>query len=65
MGAAKIKKGDEVVVLSGKDKGLTGTVLVVYGDRDKVLSARRILVNHFRDDPAHQAVHTLAAHAEG
>ena len=29
------------------------------GDRDKVLSARRILVNHFRDDPAHQAVHAF------
>ena len=29
------------------------------GDRDKVLSARRILVNYFRDDPEHQAVHTF------
>jgi len=29
------------------------------GDRDKVLSARRILVNRFRDDPAHQVVHTF------
>ncbi len=29
------------------------------GDRDKVLSARRILVNCFRDDPAHQAVHAF------
>ncbi len=29
------------------------------GDRDKDLSARRILVNFFRDDPAHQAVHAF------
>ena len=29
------------------------------GDRDKALSARRILVNHFRDDPVHQAVHAF------
>lgn len=29
------------------------------GDRDKALSARRILVNHFRTDPAHRAVHTF------
>jgi hypothetical protein len=29
------------------------------GDRDKALSARRILVNYFRDDPAHRAVHTF------
>lgn len=29
------------------------------GDRDKALSARRILVNRFRDDPSHQVVHTF------
>ena len=29
------------------------------GDRDKALSARRILVNHFRDEPSHQAVHAF------
>ena len=29
MGAAKIKKGDNVVVRSGKDKGRNGTVLQV------------------------------------
>ncbi|MGQ9730129.1 MAG: heparinase II/III domain-containing protein [Candidatus Zipacnadales bacterium] len=33
--------------------------LVFGGDRDKELSARRILVNYYRDDPAHQAVHTF------
>ena len=29
------------------------------GDRDKVLSARRILVNYFRDDATHQFVHAF------
>jgi hypothetical protein len=29
------------------------------GDRDKALSSRRILVNRFRDDPAHQAVNAF------
>ncbi len=29
------------------------------GDRDKTLSARRILVNHFRADPDHQVVHAF------
>jgi hypothetical protein len=29
------------------------------GDRDKALSARRILVNRFRDDPDHRAVHAF------
>jgi len=30
---------------------------VFTGERDKALSARRILVNRFRDDPVHQVVH--------
>jgi hypothetical protein len=29
------------------------------GDRDQVLASRRILVNHFRDDPDHQAIHAF------
>jgi len=29
------------------------------GDRDKALSARRILVNRFREDPSHQVVHAF------
>jgi large subunit ribosomal protein L24 len=37
MSAAKIKKGDTVVVLSGKDKGRSGTVLQVIPKEDKVL----------------------------
>jgi len=37
MSAAKIKKGDTVVVLAGKDKGRTGSVLQVMPKEDKVL----------------------------
>ena len=37
MAAAKIKKGDKVVVRSGKDKGRTGTVLRVMPKDDKVV----------------------------
>ncbi len=37
MAAAKIKKGDEVVVLSGKDKGRTGTVSKVLPKEGKVV----------------------------
>ena len=33
----KIKKGDSVVVLSGKDKGRTGTVLEMITKTDRVL----------------------------
>ena len=39
MSAAKIKKGDTVVVRSGKDKGRSGTVLAVMPKDDKVLVA--------------------------
>ncbi|MFC3096771.1 50S ribosomal protein L24 [Alteraurantiacibacter palmitatis] len=37
MAAAKIKKGDQVVVLSGKDKGRTGTVARVLPSEGKVV----------------------------
>ena len=37
MAAAKIKKGDSVVVLSGKDKGRTGTVQTVMPKDGKVV----------------------------
>ena len=37
MSAARIKKGDTVVVLAGKDKGRTGAVLQVMPKEDKVL----------------------------
>jgi large subunit ribosomal protein L24 len=37
MAAAKIKKGDSVVVRSGKDKGRTGTVVQVMPKDEKVL----------------------------
>ena len=37
MAAAKIKKGDNVVVRSGKDKGRTGTVLQVMPKEGKVV----------------------------
>nr|WP_137678031.1 50S ribosomal protein L24 [Parerythrobacter lutipelagi] len=37
MASAKIKKGDSVVVLSGKDKGKTGTVTKVLPKEGKVV----------------------------
>ena len=47
MAAAKIKKGDSVVVRSGKDKGRTGTVLQVMPKDGKVLvSGVNVAVRH-------------------
>jgi large subunit ribosomal protein L24 len=37
MSSAKIKKGDQVVVLAGKDKGRTGTVTQVLPKDNKVV----------------------------
>lgn len=34
---AKIKKGDQVIVISGRDKGKTGRVLEVLKDRDRLV----------------------------
>ena len=33
----KIKKGDHVIVVSGRDRGRTGLVIAAYPDRGKVL----------------------------
>ena len=47
MAAAKIKKGDSVVVRSGKDKGRTGTVVQVMPKDDKIIvSGVNVAVRH-------------------
>ncbi|RAY15145.1 50S ribosomal protein L24 [Actinomadura craniellae] len=33
----KIKKGDEVIVLAGKDKGKTGKIIKVFPERNRVI----------------------------
>ena len=53
MAAAKIRKGDSVVVRSGKDKGRTGTVLQVLPKDDKVLvSGVNVAVRHRKPSQA-------------
>ncbi len=37
MSAARLKKGDQVIVLSGKDKGKTGTVTASFPKDSKVI----------------------------
>jgi len=47
--AAKIKKGDPVVVLAGKDKGRTGTVTKVFPKEQRVLvSSLNMVQRHTR-----------------
>jgi len=42
----KIKKGDHVIVLSGKDKGKAGTVLATFAKSEKVLVEGINLATH-------------------
>ena len=47
MASAKIKKGDNVVVLTGKDKGRTGTVAKVMPKDEKVVvSGLNVMTRH-------------------
>ena len=47
--AAKIKKGDKVVVLTGKDKGRTGKVLrVIPSDNRVVVQGIQVVQRHTR-----------------
>jgi large subunit ribosomal protein L24 len=47
MAAAKIKKGDRVIVLSGKDKGRTGDVtMAMPKDGKVVVSGVNVMVRH-------------------
>lgn len=44
---ARIRKGDQVTVLSGRDKGKTGKVLQVWPGEERALVERVNLVKHF------------------
>ena len=44
---ARIRKGDTVIVLTGKDKGKTGKVLQVWPERDRALVERINVMKHF------------------
>ena len=53
MSAAKIKKGDQVVVLSGKDKGKTGTVTKAMPKDGKVIvGGINVATRHRKPDQA-------------
>ena len=54
--AAKIKKGDKVVVLAGKDKGLSGEVLQVMPKDDKaVVRGVNMVKRHQRQTQSQEA----------
>jgi len=48
---ARIKKGDEVVVITGKDKGRRGSVLRVYDDGRVLVENVNIVKKHQKPNP--------------
>ena len=47
----KIRKGDEVVVITGKDKGRRGTVLQVFEDDRVLVEGVNIVKKHQKPNP--------------
>ena len=59
MARMRVKKGDTVQVIAGKDKGLQGKVIAAYPDRQRVLveGVNRIK-RHTKSDPNNNRVAT-------
>jgi large subunit ribosomal protein L24 len=52
MTLARIRKGDNVVVISGKDKGKTGKVLQVFAEHERVLVEKiNVVKRHVKPTP--------------
>lgn len=47
----RIRKGDEVIVRTGKDKGRRGTVLEVFGDGRVLVEGINIAKKHVKPNP--------------
>lgn len=47
----KIRKGDDVVVISGRDKGKRGSVLVIASERQIVVEGVNITKRHTKPNP--------------
>jgi large subunit ribosomal protein L24 len=49
--ASKIKKGDEVIVITGKDKGKRGTVVKILADERLVVENVNMAKKHTKPNP--------------
>lgn len=47
----KIKKGDEVIVITGKDKGKRGKIIKVSGEKDVWVENVNLVKRHTRGNP--------------
>ena len=48
----KIKKGDEVIVIAGKDKDRRGTVIRLYGEGQVLVEGINLIKRHTKPNPA-------------
>ena len=51
MGMKNIKKGDDVIVIAGKDKGRQGTVIRVYDDERVLVENVNVVKKHQKPNP--------------
>jgi large subunit ribosomal protein L24 len=47
----RLKKGDDVIVLAGKDKGKRGKILRMLGERQVVIEGVNLVKRHTRPNP--------------
>lgn len=52
MGMKKIRKGDEVIVIAGRDKGKRGNVGKVFADDRLLVEGVNVVKRHTRPNPA-------------
>ncbi len=52
MGMKKIRKGDEVVVIAGRDKGKRGTVSKIISDEQLLVEGVNVVKRHTRPNPS-------------
>ena len=54
---SRVKKGDEVIVIAGRDKGKRGVVLSVMDDINKVIIENiNMIKRHTKGNPAHGGI---------
>lgn len=52
MGMNKIRKGDEVIVIAGRDKGKRGTVTKIISDEQLLVEGVNLVKRHTRPNPS-------------
>ncbi len=52
MGMKKIRKGDEVIVIAGRDKGKRGTVSEIVSDQQLLVEGVNVVKRHTRPNPS-------------